>query len=200
MRDIISGTLGGVVFGVLYLALSIPLPFAVGGAVVGYVAGRLIAGRSSVGPEGPNAPADAELVGKMIAEGEAQVGVLAKLAEEIKKPEIREKCRGLAAAAAKIVAEIKEKPKDAKRVRQFLNYYLGATCTIVQRYAELSARDIQSADVSASLAKVESMLDAIQHVFEQQMVAASQDDILDLDTEIRVLEQTLQLENLNGAK
>ena len=200
MKDIVAGGVGGVMFGVLYLAFGIPLPFAAAGAVAGYVAGRFIASRSRAQGTGMDFGNDADAAAQMIAEGEKQVKNLKSIADSIQKPEIREKAQGLASLAKRIVDGLQESPKDAKRVRQFLNYYLGTTCTILQRYAELTSRNITSNEVSAALAKVEGMLDSIQHVFEQQLAAAAQDDVLDLDTELGLLEQTLKMESLNRAQ
>jgi len=196
----VAGGVGGVMFGVLYLALGIPLPFAAAGAVAGYVAGRFIATRSR--PQGSSVDFgnDADTSAQMIAEGEKQTKNLKNIADSIQKPEIRAKAQQLASLARKIVDGLQENPKDAKRVRQFLNYYLGATCTILERYAELTSRNIASGEATAALTKVEGMLDSIQHVFEQQMAAAAQDEVLDLDTELRLLEQTLKMESLNRAQ
>ncbi|HTY01638.1 MAG TPA: 5-bromo-4-chloroindolyl phosphate hydrolysis family protein [Bacteroidota bacterium] len=199
MKEILSGGLGGVVFGILYLGLSIPLPFALGGAVAGYVAGRLLVSKAKQ-QGGIDTEGDRQAYSQMIAEGEEKVKTLTSLAASVKKPEIRDKCMHLAQVASKVINDVKESPKDAKRVRQFLNYYLNATCTILERYTELSSRNLNSSEVQAGLAKVEALLDSIQHVFEQQLVAVAQDEILDLDTEIKLLQQTLQLDNLTSAK
>jgi hypothetical protein len=200
MKDILPGGLGGLIFGVLYLALNVPLAFALGGAVGGYVAGRFFVSRSRGDDGGIIFAEDAEAAASVISGGEKQVKVLKELADTVVKPEVRAKCQGLAALAEKIMTNLKENPKDVKRARQFLNYYLNATCTILQRYTELASRNIKSPEVGQTLTKVEGILDSIQHAFEQQLVAAAQDEILDLDTEMKLLEQTLQLENLNSAK
>ena len=47
-----------------------------------------------------------------------------------------------------------------------------------------------------SLAKAERMLDDIQRAFEKQLSALLWDDVLDLDTELSVLEENIELENL----
>jgi len=200
MTDVLSGALGGVVFGVLYLALNIPLPFAVAGAGAAYIAGRFITTKTRDHSVGVNWNDDAGSSQEMITEGERQVKILKELADAVPKPDVRSKFQHLAQLAEKIVAGLKENPKDAKRVRQFLNYYLGATSAILQRYTELTSRQVNSSEATAALQKVEAMLDPIEHVFEQQLAAAAQDDILDLDTELKLLEQTLQLEDLNRAK
>jgi hypothetical protein len=64
----------------------------------------------------------------------------------------------------------------------------------------LGSRRNASGEIGASLAKVESMLDPVQRVFEQQLAASAQDEVLDLDTELKLLEQTLHLEGLDRAK
>ena len=200
MKEIVPGGLGGLLFGVLYLALGVPLPFAAIGAGAGYVAGKLLMSRARQGPGGIGLEEDDRAAADMIASAEEQLKTFRDLIPSVEKPEVRAKIQHLADLAGQIVDRVREDHRDAKRVRQFLNYYLGATVTIIQRYVDLGSRRNASGEIGASLAKVESMLDPIQRVFEQQLAASAQDEVLDLDTELKLLEQTLQLEGLDRAK
>jgi 5-bromo-4-chloroindolyl phosphate hydrolysis protein len=200
MKEIVAGGVGGLVFGVLYLGLNVPLMFAAAGAGAGYLAGRLIMSRSRTGGSAIGFGDDADGSAELIAAAERQVKALKVLTPSVRKPEVREKIQRLTELAEKVVAGVRESPNDAKRVRQFLNYYLGATCTILQRYTELTSRNISSGEIPAALRKVEEMLDSIERVFEQQLAASAQDEVLDLDTELKLLKNTLQLEDLNRAQ
>jgi len=200
MKEIVPGGLGGLLFGVLYLALGVPLPFAAIGAGAGYVAGKLLMSRARQGPGGIGLEEDDRAAADIVASAEGQLKTFRDLIPSVEKPEVRAKIQHLADLAGQIVDRVREDHRDAKRVRQFLNYYLGATVTIIQRYVDLGSRRNASGEIGASLAKVESMLDPIQRVFEQQLAASAQDEVLDLDTELKLLEQTLQLEGLDRAK
>ncbi|HVP18470.1 MAG TPA: 5-bromo-4-chloroindolyl phosphate hydrolysis family protein [Spirochaetia bacterium] len=200
MKEIVSGGLGGVLFGVLYLALGVPLPFAAIGAGAGYVAGRFLMARAGAGAGEIGLEEDDRAAAEIIASADAQLKTFRGLISSVDKPEVRAKIQHLADLAEQIVDRVRENHRDAKRVRQFLNYYLGATVTIVQRYVDLGSRRNASGEIGAALAKVESMLDPIERVFEQQLAASAQDEVLDLDTELKLLEQTLQLEGLDRAK
>ena len=73
---------------------------------------------------------------------------------------------------------------------------MDSTLKIVDKYIDLSARGIKSADLVQSLAKVEELLDTIYHAFEKQLEILVKDDVMDLDTELKLLESTIKMEGL----
>jgi len=85
-------------------------------------------------------------------------------------------------------------PGDISKARQFINYYLDATEKIVNQYVELSARKDKTKDIEDSLKRVETMLDSIKETYTKQLHNLLEDDLLDLNTEITVLEKTMKFE------
>jgi len=121
---------------------------------------------------------------------------LKSLRTKVFKAEIREKLTKIIDVVDRIYADFKKEPKDIKAARQFLNYYLDSTITIVTKYTELSAQSSASADVAASIAKSEELLDKIHAAFEAQLAKLLEDDAMNLDTEIELLEKTFKMEGL----
>lgn len=109
---------------------------------------------------------------------------------------VAEEVRGIARAAMNIVDNFRKDPKDIKRARQFVNYYLDATVKIVTRYVELSNAQVVTPEVEKSLKKVEEIVQSIRKTFEKQHEMLLQDDLLDLDTEVEVLKKTMKLEGM----
>ncbi|MEZ4652606.1 MAG: 5-bromo-4-chloroindolyl phosphate hydrolysis family protein [Candidatus Eisenbacteria bacterium] len=87
-------------------------------------------------------------------------------------------------------------PKDIKTAGQFLSYYTDTTVRIIERYIELSGHDVADRDIQSTLTKVESILGQIDRAFEKQLAKLLRDDALDLESEIRLLEKTLEAEGL----
>jgi 5-bromo-4-chloroindolyl phosphate hydrolysis protein len=203
MEQILSGILGGVGFMAFYLALHASLPVAGIAAAGAYGAGILIFSKRKKRAEldiSETGGLDKEGVDQVIKEGRQKVDRLKSLAQATTAPESRKKVEGLAILAQKIIDDLKEQPGDIKRARQFLNYYLDTTIRILERYTEISGKNVQSAEAAASLQKVESMLDSIHAVFEKQLAGLMQDDILDLDTELTLLQNTLKMEGMTNEK
>jgi 5-bromo-4-chloroindolyl phosphate hydrolysis protein len=188
---------------VFYLALHASLPVAGIAAAGAYGAGIMIFStkkKPAALDISETSGLDKDGVDRVIREGQEKVDRLHKLAGATTGAESRKKVEGLAILAQKIIDDLKEQPGDIKRARQFLNYYLDTTIRILERFTEISGKNVQSAEVAASLEKVESMLDSIHAVFEKQLAGLMQDDILDLDTELTLLQNTLKMEGMTNEK
>lgn len=98
----------------------------------------------------------------------------------------------------KILAEIRRDPADLKRSRQFLSYYLDATINIITKYATLSSQRVDDESIGESLSRTERMLDTINLAFEKQLARLLSNDVMDLDTELTLLEKTIEMEGLGG--
>ena len=95
---------------------------------------------------------------------------------------------------AEIFDYLGKNPGDIPKARQFINYYLDATEKIVKQYVELSGRKDKTKEIEDSLKRVEAMLDSIKETYSKQLHNLLEDDLLDLNTEITVLEKTMKFE------
>jgi 5-bromo-4-chloroindolyl phosphate hydrolysis protein len=131
-----------------------------------------------------------------LEEGAARLQELEKYAQMIGDRSIRGKVDAIRDVAAKIYENFRKDPKDIKAARQFLSYHFDAAVKIIRRYVDLSSRSSNSADIAATLKKVESLLDVIRKAFEKQLDILLRDDVLDLETEIKLMENTIRMEGL----
>jgi 5-bromo-4-chloroindolyl phosphate hydrolysis protein len=104
------------------------------------------------------------------------------------------KVQDICKTGAEIFEYLAKNPGDIPKARQFINYYLDATEKIVNQYVELSARKDKTKEIEDSLKRVETMLDSIQETYSRQLHNLLEDDLLDLNTEISVLEKTMKYE------
>jgi len=171
------------------------LALAAAGAVAGLVAGFLIFK--------PKAEADIrlvssgitpEMVAEALKEGRIQVANLRAIGSRVANPLVQFKVKQIADVADKILDDIKQDPADLKAARPFLNYYLDSTVKILERYAEISSKKVIDREVAQSLKRVEDLLDAIRLSFHKQLAKLQENDMLDLDTEMSVLERTIKLD------
>jgi 5-bromo-4-chloroindolyl phosphate hydrolysis protein len=188
----------GIVAAVLFAALLFitgNLALAAAGGGAGLIAGLLIF-KPSPKPDMNLSLSGItpEMVAEALRDGRVQVANLRAIGQRITNPVVQFKVKQISDVADKILEDIKKDPGDLKAARPFLNYYLDSTVKILERYAELSAKKILDKDVQISLKRVEALLDSIRLAFHKQLAKLLENDMLDLDTEMSVLEKTIQLD------
>lgn len=137
-----------------------------------------------------------ERAAEVIRAAQAQVDGVLETAGDIGSLAIRDEIGHLCHTADQILAELSLKPRKVDAARGFLTYYLDASERIVRGYADLSQRDVRSADVAQTLTRAEASLGSMQQAFDRQLESILKDTVLDLDTEIALLEKTVRMENL----
>jgi 5-bromo-4-chloroindolyl phosphate hydrolysis protein len=135
-----------------------------------------------------------EKYNEILSQGQAKLKILGSFITQAKDVEVKKKIKEISDVVEKIFEDIQKDPKDIKPAREFLTYYLDTTINILTRYTDISSQGIRSKKIDDMLAKVEGLLDAIKQAFEKQLEKLLSDDILDLDSDLKVLEQTIKTE------
>ncbi len=86
-------------------------------------------------------------------------------------------------------------PRKVDAARGFLTYYLDAAQRIVDGYAQLASRPTSSPDIARALARAEASLDSVQTAFDGQLASVLEDRVLDLESEIELLEKTVHMDD-----
>jgi hypothetical protein len=115
-------------------------------------------------------------------------------AAHIGKPVMRGKIAGLVTTGDRILNELAQRPGRTSAARPFLTYYVDVAARIVARYVDLSERRVNSAEVNDLLARAEASLDSVQAAFDHQLEALLSSDVIDLDSEITLLEKMVDSE------
>ncbi len=104
--------------------------------------------------------------------------------------EISKEVDDLCRIAESMFDMLKKDPKDIRIVKQFITYYLEPTHKIIVKYVELATTRPMPADAIETLERTEKSLKGIRATFLQQKEKMLANDVIDLDTEIKVF-QTL---------
>lgn len=193
---VLGGVLGAVAFLAFLFLLQAGLFLSLLAAAGGFVAGLLLANdprslRSFSGePAAKNLDAALAAAEEKLEEFESLIGA-------IESESVRRKARQIADLERKILEDIEADPKDFGPARGFLSYYQEAAVNILRKYQQILERGASSSEVRASVSKVEPILETIRAAFEKQLARLLENDVLDLDTEITVLEETLKMEGWN---
>ena len=116
----------------------------------------------------------------------------------IDHPEISRKIDRIEELTRKIFAFIREKPEKAGELRSFLNYYLPQTLKILETYARLEAQGVEGENIRAAKERIEGMMDTLVESYERQLDKLFEGDVLDITTDIEVMESMLARDGLTA--
>ena len=99
---------------------------------------------------------------------------------------------------AKIFDYQKSHPERSPQLHSFLSYYLPTTLKILRAYAQLEAQGIEGENITAAKQRIEGMMAKVVEGFEKQLDQLFQGDVLDITTDVQVLEQMLSKDGLSS--
>ena len=112
--------------------------------------------------------------------------------DRIADPVISAKIDRLEDLAGKIFRIVEEEPEKQPKASTFLNYYLPTTQKLLDSYADFEESGVSGENVSQAKQRIASTMDNIVAGFERQLDQLYQSDAMDVDSDIRVMEQMLR--------
>lgn len=97
-----------------------------------------------------------------------------------------------------ILQYLKKHPERSSELHTFLDYYLPTTLKMLNTYAELDAQQLDGDNIAATKQRIERILDKVVEGFELQLDKLFEGDMLDISSDIDVMEKMLQRDGLSG--
>lgn len=116
----------------------------------------------------------------------------------LQQMEVKKEIEDLCKIAESMFELLKKDPNDLRIVKQFITYYLEPTHKIVLKYVELATTRPMPADAVSILDKTEKSFKTIRATFLRQKEKMLANDVMDLDTEIKVFETISSNMNTGG--
>lgn len=213
---VLSLIIGFTFFALFLEGFQSSLPVAAGAGVISFIAGLLMFIPSKKRPVKSNVkqapkqkktsmPDDDELVcdgitrgelRRIVKNGKEQVKRIEDIGLKVMKHDVRINILEICTTANDIFDDFVKDPKDIKIARRFILYYLDTTERIVAKYYQLSKSPYLSDDAKNTLNNVESTLVMIKDTFRKQLKKLTENDVLDLDAEVKVLKNTIKQEGI----
>jgi len=133
---------------------------------------------------------------RIVREGKEQVHRIEESGLKIMNHTVRVDVLEICSIANDIFDNFLKDPRDVKEFRRFLIYYLDTTERIVSKYYELSKATYLSDEAKKTLKNVESTLVLIKDSFRNHLKKLTENDVLDLEAEVRVLQNTIKREGI----
>ena len=112
--------------------------------------------------------------------------------DRIADPIISAKIDRLEELAGRIFRIVEEEPEKKAKAATFLNYYLPTTQKLLDSYADFEEAGVSGENVSQAKQRIADTMDKIVAGFERQLDQLYQSDAMDVDSDIRVMEQMLR--------
>ena len=133
---------------------------------------------------------------RIINDGRDQIKRIEDIGLKIMKHDVRVNILEICTTATDIFDDFVKDPKDIKEARRFTLYYLDTTERIVTKYYQLGNAPYLSQDAKTTLKNVEQTLDMIKDTFRKQLKKLTENDVLDLEAEVKVLQNTIKQEGI----
>lgn len=139
-----------------------------------------------------------EVLDAMVGELERAADAVAAARRQLgeKRPQAARYMDGIAGWIGSIRDEIIADPASAKTIRRFVNYYLPTAVKISSKFADTADKKNSGENIRTALDSMEEALYRIEDACRRQYDALFADDVLDITTDIEVLEQMLTRDNL----
>ena len=120
---------------------------------------------------------------------------ITKIRNQLTKPEIKTKCTLIVNQIAKILKYLEKHPNKIGQNKKFFTYYLEAILKIINSYNDISTQNVHTKEIEEVMEKTEKSLTLINKSLEEQFSKMLQNDALDLDTEIDLLNNSINMKD-----
>ena len=144
-----------------------------------------------------NDPVQKELY-QLTNEGKRYVKEIRRLNDEIVGEDISIQLDNIEEVVDSIFEIIKRKPEKMSELRKMMQYYLPMTIKVVTSYREFEKESIASEQLEESKQEIRETLDKVKVAFIALREKLFQEDVLDVSTDLDVLETMMSQEGLIG--
>ena len=135
-------------------------------------------------------------IDELLSRGREMIQEIRKENDLIPDSSLSDKLDQLENQCAEIFRVVYDKPHKASQIRKFMEYYLPTTLKMVKGYRMLDERGVNGAEALAAKNRIDDALLVVLQGCAKMLDKLYQDDVLDLTTDIDVLEQMLKRDGL----
>lgn len=128
----------------------------------------------------------------VIAKGQEMLRQIRAVNDAIPDPTLSRQMDELERLCVQIFRTVSEKPAKAPQIRKFMSYYLPTTLKMLNSYRTMQDRGVSRSELSEAHKTLVRGMDMVLTACQKQLDNLFQADILDVSTDIDVLEQMLR--------
>ena len=135
-------------------------------------------------------------VDSLVEKGQEMLAQIRQENDLIPDAELSAQMNQLDDVANRIFHTVAEKPQKAPQIRRFMDYYLPTTLKMLSGYRKMDERQVAGKEAQETRTQIRQAMDTVLKAFDKQLNALYQDDMLDLSTDIDVMETMLRQDGL----
>ena len=136
-------------------------------------------------------------VDSLILRGQQLLEQIRSENDRLPEPEISEQIDTIESIANQIFKAVIEQPKKAPQMRRFMDYYLPTALKLLNAYSQFDSQGGDGEVIRQSKQKIEQTMDVLVEGFEAQLDNLFADDALDVEADIRVLQNMMAQDGLS---
>lgn len=137
-----------------------------------------------------------ESVDQLVRHGQEMIAQIRDENSQIPDPELSKKIDELESISNQIFLTVTDKPEKAPQIRRFMDYYLPTVLKMLTNYRKLGEREVTGENAEMTKKSVEDAMDIVLEAFTKQHDQLYQRDMLDVTTDISVLETLMKQDGL----
>jgi hypothetical protein len=133
---------------------------------------------------------------EVIRKGREMMDQIQEENDLIPDPALSQQMDDLTRLCGQIFKTVSERPKKAPQIRRFMDYYLPTTLKMLRSYRVMDQREVTGQNAQEARSRITKAMGVVLAACEKQLETLYHDDILDVTTDIEVLEQMLKRDGL----
>ena len=101
---------------------------------------------------------------------------------------------------AQILREVSDHPEKGEKMHTFFDYYLPTTQKLLDTYADFEETGVEGENLREAKQRIESTMDSIVEGFVRQLDSLYKTDVMDVESDIRVMESMLRRDGASAAR
>ena len=135
-------------------------------------------------------------VDQLVRNGQDMLAGIRDENRQIPDPALSEKIDQLEAISNQIFLTVTDKPEKAPQIRRFMDYYLPTVLKMLTNYRKLDERGVTGENAEKTRKSVEEAMNIVLSAFRKQHDQLYQHDMLDVTSDISVLETLMKQDGL----
>lgn len=197
LRSIIVGAFAAVIFLLLFLGVRWNFFICVLLAAGLYGSVYLLSSpRRRIGKVVIDRMENGEELQKKLEEAREDFKSISSSMQQIEDASLKEEAQKLHDSSAHILDYLEQNPAKIPLARRFIDYYQDTASSLLQKYVKLQDTSLETEETRQLKEKTKQAIHTLNTVFDRQFQKLMGDELMNLDAEIEVMEQTIKMEDL----
>ena len=137
---------------------------------------------------------EGEALGRKLEEAREDFESIRVSMDSIEDPELKKESERLHRTAGTILAYLEENPQKILQARWFIDYYQDTASALLKKYVKLQEKGLRTREAMALMTQTRQAMETLNRAFEKQLEKLMQNELFDMEADIRLLKQTMKME------